>query len=232
MSENKSQLINFAMNSGLVVGVFWVIKYFFVIAATGYPFLGYINTLLSIGTPLLLFFFLVRYKNFVVGEEKIGFWHGIQFSVMLFFFASLLEAIIVIVHIVWLDPAYLSRTFEQTLALVESMSADQNMISKLKQQPIPCLLYTSMGSLLHIIPIIGMMGEDPEGIVSSLGKGRTFKQVNNQVIELINAKMKEKSVSKIKRAISVSGYGEKNKDVAHELMEKVKACLLYTSRCV
>lgn len=54
-----------------------------------------------------------------------------------FFFASLLEAIIVIVHIVWLDPAYLSRTFEQTLALVESMSADQNMISKLKQQPIP-----------------------------------------------------------------------------------------------
>jgi DegV family protein with EDD domain len=67
-----------------------------------------------------------------------------------------------------------------------------------------------MGSLLHIIPIIGMMGEDPEGIVSSLGKGRTFKQVNNQVIELINAKMKEKSVSKIKRAISVSGYGEKN----------------------
>jgi|GEM_PF-4020121 len=68
-----------------------------------------------------------------------------------------------------------------------------------------------------------MMGDDPEGIISSLGKGRTFKQVNRQVIELINAKMKEKSVSKIKRAISLSGYGEKNKDVAQELMEKVKA---------
>lgn len=80
-----------------------------------------------------------------------------------------------------------------------------------------------MGSLLHIIPIIGLMGEDPEGIVSSLGKGRTFKQVNNQTIELIKAKMKEKSASKIKRAISVSGYGEKNKDVAEELIEKVKA---------
>jgi DegV family protein with EDD domain len=80
-----------------------------------------------------------------------------------------------------------------------------------------------MGSLLHIIPIIGMMGEDPEGIVSSLGKGRTFKQVNNQVVELIKAKMQEKSASKIRRAISVSGYGEKNKDVAEELVEKVKA---------
>ena len=82
-----------------------------------------------------------------------------------------------------------------------------------------------MGSLLHIIPIIGMMGEDPEGIVSSLGKGRTFKQVNNQVIELINAKMKEKSVSKIKRAISLSGYGEKQRCCSTRLMEKVKALL-------
>ncbi len=80
-----------------------------------------------------------------------------------------------------------------------------------------------MGSLLHIIPIIGMMGEDPEGIVSSLGKGRTFKQVNNQVVELIKTKMQEKSASKIRRAISVSGYGEKNKDVANELIEKIKA---------
>ncbi len=80
-----------------------------------------------------------------------------------------------------------------------------------------------MGSLLHIIPIIGMMGDDPEGIVSSLGKGRTFKQVNNQIINLIKTKMEEKSVSKIKRAVFLSGYGEKNKDVAEELIEKVKA---------
>ncbi len=80
-----------------------------------------------------------------------------------------------------------------------------------------------MGRLLHIIPIIGIMGDDPEGIVSSLGKGRTFKQVNNQVVELIKAKMQEKSASKIRRAIPVSGYGEKNKDVANELIEKIKA---------
>lgn len=80
-----------------------------------------------------------------------------------------------------------------------------------------------MGSLLHIIPILGIMGDDPEGIVSPLGKGRTFKQVNNQVIDLINLKMQEKSVSKIKRIIFVSGYGDKNKDFAEELKEKVKA---------
>ena len=148
MPENKSQLVNFAMNGGLVVGVFWVIKYFFVIAATRYPFLGYINTLLSIGTPLLLFFFLVSYRNFVAGREKIGFWHGIQFSVMLFFFASLLEAIIVIVHIVWIDPAYLSRTYEHTLAMIESMSADQNMIGKLKQQPVPTPFSYTVGMII------------------------------------------------------------------------------------
>ncbi len=179
MSENKSQLINFAMNSGLVVGGFWVIKYFFVIAATSYPFLGYINTLLSIGTPLLLFFFLVRYKNFVVGEEKIGFWHGIQFSVMLFFFASLLEAIIVIVHIVWLDPAYLSRTFEQTLALVESMSADQNMISKLKQQPIPTPFSYTLGMIMGNL----LIGFFLSLFLVPLANRFTFKNDNRQLEE-------------------------------------------------
>ena len=176
MPENKSQLVNYAMNGGLVVGVFWVIKYFFVIAATSYPFFGYINTLLSIGTPLLLFFFLVRYKNFVVGEEKIGFWHGIQFSVMLFFFASLLEAIVVIVHIIWLDPVYLSRTFEQTLALVESMSVDQNMISKLKQQPVPTPFSYTFGMIMGNL----LIGFFLSLFLVPLANRFTFKNDNRQ----------------------------------------------------
>lgn len=148
MSENKSQLVNFAMNGGLVVGVFWVIKYFFVIGATRYPFLGYINTLLSIGTPLLLFYFLVRYKNFAAEQDKISFWHGIQFSVTLFFFASFLEAIIVIVHIIWIDPAYLSRTYEHTLVMIESMSVDQHIINRLKEQPVPTPFSYTIGLIM------------------------------------------------------------------------------------
>lgn len=98
---------------------------------------------------------------------------------MLFFFASLLEAIIVIVHIVWLDPAYLSRTFEQTLALVESMSADQNMISKLKQQPIPTPFSYTLGMIMGNL----LIGFFLSLFLVPLANRFTFKNDNRQLEE-------------------------------------------------
>jgi len=79
-----------------------------------------------------------------------------------------------------------------------------------------------MGSVLHIIPIVGVMGDNEEGVVVPCGKGRTFKQVNQQVIDLIKEKMKEKSVEKIRRAIVVYGYGDSNQEAIADFLEKVK----------
>ncbi|HOK36371.1 MAG TPA: DegV family protein [Paludibacteraceae bacterium] len=80
-----------------------------------------------------------------------------------------------------------------------------------------------MGSVLHIIPIVGAMGDNEEGIILPCGKGRTFKQVNLQVMGLIKEKMKEKSVDKIKRAIVVYGYGDNNQDAIADFVEKAKS---------
>lgn len=79
-----------------------------------------------------------------------------------------------------------------------------------------------MGSVLHIIPIVGAMGENEDGILVPCGKGRTFKQVNDQVMELIKEKMKEKSVEKIRRAIVLYGYGDSNQESIADFLEKVK----------
>lgn len=79
-----------------------------------------------------------------------------------------------------------------------------------------------MGSVLHIIPIVGAMGENEDGILVPCGKGRTFKQVNDQVMELIKEKMKEKSVEKIRRAIVLYGYGDSNQEAIADFLEKVK----------
>jgi DegV family protein with EDD domain len=79
-----------------------------------------------------------------------------------------------------------------------------------------------MGSILHIISIVGLMGDEKEGVVLPVGKGRTFKQVNAQIIEAIQNKMEEKSVSRLKRAIIIGGYGDKNLDAMAELTEKVQ----------
>ena len=77
-----------------------------------------------------------------------------------------------------------------------------------------------MGSILRIIPILGLMGDDKEGQVIPIDKGRTFKQVNSKVINLIKTKMSEKSVSTIKR-LNVVGF-EDNKDAFSDMVEKLR----------
>ncbi|MEA3500054.1 MAG: DegV family protein [Candidatus Marinimicrobia bacterium] len=78
-----------------------------------------------------------------------------------------------------------------------------------------------MGSILRIIPILGLMGDDKEGQVIPLGKGRTFKQVNLKIVDFIKAKMKEKSATALKR-LNIIGFGD-NKDAVSDLEKKLKA---------
>jgi DegV family protein with EDD domain len=77
-----------------------------------------------------------------------------------------------------------------------------------------------MGSVLRIIPIVGLMGDDRDGQIVPVGRGRTFKQTNSHIIELINAKMKEKSATGVKR-LNMIGFDD-NKDAVADLEAKLK----------
>lgn len=136
MQEDKSRLMAYAMNSGLILGGFWILKYLFVIGSHAYPFFGYVQSFLSIGTPLFLFYFLIKYKNNVV-QHEISFWHGVQFSIMLFFYAALLEAVIVIVHVLWLEPSFIATTYENMISMAEKLPIDQQAVKMVKEQPVP-----------------------------------------------------------------------------------------------
>jgi len=136
MEENKSQLLNYTMYAGLFMGLFWVLKYLFVIIGTSYPALNFIGTILSIGTPVLLFYYLVMYNTGVV-DSKMRYWHGVQFSIMLFFFASILESLIVFIHVKWIDPAFISNLYGRMIEMAESMEITKALVTQLTEQSIP-----------------------------------------------------------------------------------------------
>ncbi|MDR1742835.1 MAG: DUF4199 domain-containing protein [Dysgonamonadaceae bacterium] len=136
MQEDKSQLIVYAMRFGLYIGAFWIIKYLFLVGSAQIPSLAAIELLLKLGTPVLLFYFLVKYR-ISVSDNGLGYGHGIRFAVMLFFFASLLEAVIVFAHTSWITPTYISDTYNNGLTMVKELGADGEMIDLLKSQPAP-----------------------------------------------------------------------------------------------
>lgn len=136
MQEDKSQLFNYAMSAGIFLGIFWIIKYLFVIGATHLPVLNIVGSMLSIGTPLLLYYYLVRYKKDILNNEM-GYWHGVQFSIMLFFFASVFEAIIVFIHVMWIDPAFIANLYATMIETAKSMNFSQRWVTAISEQPQP-----------------------------------------------------------------------------------------------
>jgi len=121
--ENKSHLLQYAMHAGIFLGVFWALRYLLVIFGADNLMLRVLNSLLSIGTPLLLFYFLKSYKEKFL-DNRIGLWHGIQFSILLFFFGSILESLMVLVHVKWIDPLFLATMSERAVSFFQTHNLD------------------------------------------------------------------------------------------------------------
>jgi glucose-6-phosphate-specific signal transduction histidine kinase len=112
------------------------VKYLFVIIGTNIPSLNFVGSVLSIATPLLLFYFLVKYNTGLV-ESKMRYWHGVQFSIMLFFYASILESLIVFIHVKWIDPAFISNLYGRMIEMAESMEITKALVTQLTEQSVP-----------------------------------------------------------------------------------------------
>lgn len=155
MQEDKSQLINCAMLYGLYLGTFWVIKYFVFIASLQFPIFSMLEVFLRLGTPILLFYFLIKYRVNIL-EGQMGYWHGVQFSILLFFFAALLEAIIIFVHTTWLAPTYISDMFDTYVTMVESLNLDPRLAQAFEEQPTPSPInYTFSNMMANVF--VGML---------------------------------------------------------------------------
>lgn len=136
MKENKSQLLNYAMYAGIFLGLYWVFKYLFVVIEINYPVLNIVGNLLSIGTVVLLFIFLVKYNRGVLDGEM-SYWHGVQFSILLFFFASIFESVIVFIHVKWIDPAFIATLFDNMIKMAQTFNLSSTLVTQLSEQPLP-----------------------------------------------------------------------------------------------
>ena len=126
-TENKSYLLSYTMHAGLVFGAFWVFNYLLVIFGHDNLLLRGLHSILRIGTPLLLFYFLKTYNEKLV-NNSISFWHGVQCSILLFFFGSILEALMVLVHVKWIDPLFIITMSERAIAFYQAHNLDSQAL--------------------------------------------------------------------------------------------------------
>ena len=132
MEENKGLLLKCAMSYGLAMGIYWVIKYLFLIFGYSIPSLIFIYEGLSLAVPFIAYYLTKRYRQDIGGN--ISFFHAWRFGIMLYFFAAL---IVSVEHFIFFQfiapPDFLSNTMEQAIAVLKKAHCNGEMIEAISR---------------------------------------------------------------------------------------------------
>ena len=121
MEENKVPTIKYAMHYGAILGLFWMFKYLFRIGAgfSDHVFI-YVFYVLNVGTFLLIYIFTFKFKQ-SDAEKPRGILGCILFVVLICFFASFFEAVIMYAHFKFIDPGYFLKMTAPYIDMINSM---------------------------------------------------------------------------------------------------------------
>lgn len=133
-------MFKYAMNYGIILGLFWLVKYIFLISSAFFVHFIFVFNLLSIGTLLLYYVLLSRYRDKALGGF-LSYAQCIIFSVFLFLFAGIIEAVIVYVHVAFIDTSFIASQDRTMMELAEEvfkyMGLATTSIKAIQNQPIP-----------------------------------------------------------------------------------------------
>jgi hypothetical protein len=131
--ENKDQLLKSAMFYGLLLGMFWVIKYVFFIWGITHPTMGVVYWILTSLTIIFAYVFTKVYKILIGG--MIGFFHAWQFGILLYFFASLIVSLMHYVFYRYLAPPdYIDNLMNVAVDIVKELNPQAE--EALNQMPV------------------------------------------------------------------------------------------------
>ena len=127
MEENKGLLLKCAMSYGLAMGIYWVIKYLFLIFGYSIPSLIFIYEGLSLAVPLIAYYLTKRYRQDIGGS--ISFFHAWRFGIMLYFFAALIVSIEHFIFFQFIAPAdFLANSVNQMIEVLKDSQVSTEVI--------------------------------------------------------------------------------------------------------
>ncbi|HKL93265.1 MAG TPA: DUF4199 domain-containing protein [Bacteroidales bacterium] len=126
----------YAADYGLILGLYLAFFYLLQVLFKSSTLIQVIGSLSSIGVLFLSYYLVKRYRDKGLGGY-IRYWSAWSFGVWLYLFAGLIMSVAYFIHFQWIDPNYLSDTFNQSLVLLEQMNYPQETIDQLLENGIP-----------------------------------------------------------------------------------------------
>lgn len=117
--EDKAKLLAHSAHAGLYLGLFFILKYFCVFYTLRFPLLGVLYMLLTAAVPFVVYRQIRSYRNRIVSpQSRFSVFHGWQYGMSLFIFASVLVSVSHYYYHAFLLPSQMtafSAQIEQTL---------------------------------------------------------------------------------------------------------------------
>ena len=162
--ENKNNLLfPAAMSYGLVMGIYWVVKYIFNMFSPYYPSLIVVYWGMSLLVPYIGYVLTKRYRDDLGGS--ISFSQAWRFGVLLYFFAAL---IVSVMHYIFYrfvaPPDYMANAVSQTIESLKQMQVESQVIQSIETlnfSPIHLALQGILNNILYgiifSIPVAGLL---------------------------------------------------------------------------
>jgi hypothetical protein len=126
----------YAANYGLILGGYLTIFYILQILFNGSAVINVLNTLSIIATPVICYYLAKKYRDNAL-NGYIQFGQVWSFGIWLFLFAGLIMAVVYFVHFKFINPDFISDTFNQTMLMLEKMNYPKASLDLLSKNGLP-----------------------------------------------------------------------------------------------
>lgn len=116
---NVADEIKHAMYYGAILGLVFILN--FCITISGIAWLSFLQLGIYVLVPYLLYLFMRKFRD-EVRDGHVGYFAAINYSVQLFFYASLLSSFVKYVYFKFVNKNFLSDLFEQSKQLMVQLN--------------------------------------------------------------------------------------------------------------
>ena len=138
---------------GVFLGLFWVVKYIFMILGGSNQLFGLIYIILTLLVPFIAYRCTLIYRSYN-DAQNFSFYHAWQFGLLLYAFAALIVAPL---HFYYYKniatPEVLSAAVNQTVNMLEEMKVSSEWIEKIKSVGIPTPIQMAFQGIANNITI-------------------------------------------------------------------------------
>lgn len=174
--EERSSLLKWAMTYGLILGIYWGIKYIFFILGVSYPMFNIVYWLLTLAVPFIAYYFTKKYKNEGL-NGSISFFHAWRYGIMLYFFAALIVSLVHFVFYQYIaSPDFIAQAYNQTINMLKETQMNTSMLESLSKMTVPSPIQMAIQGIFNNI-FYGIILSIPVALIVSRRPEETTKPV-------------------------------------------------------